>query len=162
MNDAAVTVQYAGDWPQMPAEQLWVDWARVVLAEHRPDGLLTLRLVGRAEGRDLNQRYRGRDCATNVLSFPMERPAGLPAEVPMTELGDLVICMPVVRQEAEAQGKPLVSHCAHLVIHGCLHLLGFDHEASAEAERMEAEEVRLLAGLGISDPYAVDDQAADQ
>ena len=109
------------------------------------------RIVDEAEGRALNERWRGRDHATNVLSFPAELPPG----VALPLLGDLVVCAPVVAREAAEQGKAEADHWAHLVIHGTLHLLGFDHETEAEATVMEDLERALLAGLGIGDPYAI-------
>jgi probable rRNA maturation factor len=111
---------------------------------------LTLRLVDRDESRALNLRYRGQDKPTNVLSFP----AGLPCGLDLPLLGDIVICAPLVGEEAEKQHKSLQSHWAHLVIHGVLHLLGHDHQDEKEAVDMEAIEVDLLASLGFSDPYA--------
>lgn len=111
-------------------------------------GTLTLRLVDRDEARALNHDYRGRDYAPNVLSFPAE--AGIPDE---PQLGDIIICAPVVRDEAAAQHKPLRAHWAHMVIHGTLHLLGYDHEHDADAERMEARERHILNRLGFADPY---------
>lgn len=113
---------------------------------------LSLRLVGEDEGRELNRQWRGKDYATNVLSFEA---APLPAIDEWTWIGDLVICAPVVSAEAEAQGKLLKSHYAHLTVHGLLHLLGLDHErGEADAETMEALETAALAELGIADPYA--------
>jgi len=113
---------------------------------------VTVRVVDEAESRALNRAWRGRDRATNVLSFPAGEP---PAAVPDAPLGDLVICAPVVAREAAGQRKPLRDHWAHLVVHGVLHLLGHDHEREADAALMEACEVRLLAGFGIPDPYRV-------
>jgi probable rRNA maturation factor len=110
----------------------------------RRGGELTLRITNEAESRALNHRYRGRDYATNVLSFPYQEPG---------MLGDLVLCAPVVAREAKAQGKPLRAHWAHLVIHGCLHLLGYDHEQSQAAEKMEKLEIRILRNLGFANPY---------
>jgi len=109
------------------------------------DARVTLRFVGAREGRALNARYRRRDYATNVLTFVYD------AVEPLA--GDLVLCVPVVRREAREQGKSFRAHCAHLVIHGMLHLQGYDHERAADARRMEARETRLLARLGYSDPY---------
>jgi len=112
---------------------------------------LSLRLVGAEEGQDLNRQWRGKDYATNVLSFEA---AGMPVIDGATWIGDLVICAPVVAIEAAEQGKPLKAHYAHLTIHGLLHLLGLDHERSdAEAEAMEALEIAVLASLGLPDPY---------
>lgn len=111
-----------------------------------------LRIVDEAEGAELNQAWRKRGAATNVLSFPadlLENPA-------FRVLGDLVLCAPVVRREARAQGKRQAAHWAHLVIHGTLHLLGYDHVVKTEAEAMEALECSVLAGLGFPDPYQTD------
>ena len=107
-------------------------------------------VVDADEGRDFNQRFRHRDYATNVLSFPYERLPGDRSGL----LGDLVVCAPVVAREAREQGKNARDHYAHMTIHGVLHLLGHDHENDKDAQRMEALETRILAGLGIADPYA--------
>jgi len=127
-------------------------WLAPVLDAHGRGGELTVRIVDEDESRALNHAYRGRDKPTNVLSFPCELPPGLPPEAAEI-LGDLVLCAPVVAQEAREQGKPEADHWAHMVVHGALHLLGYDHEEPAQAERMEAEERRLLAALGVPDPY---------
>src|SRR5690606_16302670 len=112
-------------------------------------------MVDAREGRALNRHYRGRDYATNVLSFPADVAEGvkLPKGVRMPLLGDLVICAPVVAREAKEQGKALNDHYAHLTVHGVLHLLGWDHEDEREAECMARLARRILAGLGIEDPY---------
>lgn len=112
---------------------------------------LCVRIVNRDESRDLNQCYRHKDYPTNVLSFPGELPAGIPE----IYLGDLVICAPVVSEEARIQHKDEMAHWAHLTIHGTLHLLGYDHIEDIQAEQMEALETRILASLGIADPYAL-------
>lgn len=113
---------------------------------------LSLRLVGAEEGLELNRQWRGKDYATNVLSFEA---VPMPAIEGRVWIGDLVICAPVVATEAEAQGKPLKSHYAHLTVHGLLHLLGLDHErGEAEAAIMEALETEVLHSLGVPDPYA--------
>lgn len=113
---------------------------------------LALRLVGADEGRALNRQWRGKDYATNVLSFEA---APLPAVDGFVWIGDLLLCVPVIASEALAQGKPLRAHYAHLTVHGLLHLLGLDHERSeADAETMEALETAVLAELGMADPYA--------
>jgi probable rRNA maturation factor len=127
-------------------------WAAAALrvARRRRDSALAIHLVAIDEGRALNLQYRERDYATNVLSFPADLPPGLR----LPQLGDLVICAPVVAREAAEQGKPLRHHYAHMTVHGVLHLLGYDHLVDAEAEQMEARERRALAGLGIPDPYA--------
>jgi probable rRNA maturation factor len=111
------------------------------------DATLTLRFVGRREGRSLNSEHRGKDYATNVLTFAY----GLDATGMLS--ADIVICMPVLRDEARSQRKTLRAHAAHLVIHGVLHAQGHDHENDADAHAMEQLETKLLAGLGISDPY---------
>jgi probable rRNA maturation factor len=113
----------------------------------RRRGAVTVRLVGMAEGRRLNENFRGKRGPTNVLAFP----AGPGAA--HAELGDLVICLPVVQREAREQGKKPLHHLAHLVIHGTLHLLGHDHDRDAAARKMEAAEVRILGRLGFPDPY---------
>ncbi|WP_408102031.1 rRNA maturation RNase YbeY [Stutzerimonas sp. VN223-3] len=131
-------------------------WCELTLRQRTADSELTIRLVDEAEGRQLNRDYRGKDYATNVLSFPADVPDG-PGGVPMLDiplLGDLVICVPVVEREATEQGKALQAHWAHLVVHGCLHLLGYDHLEDDEAEEMESLERQLLAELGHPDPYA--------
>jgi probable rRNA maturation factor len=118
-------------------------------ARRRKATEVAIRIVDADEGRALNLQYRGRDYATNVLSFPADLPPGL--NLPL--IGDLVICAPVVAREAAEQGKKPADHWAHLTIHGTLHLLGYDHIEEAEAEAMEGLETRVLAGLGIADPY---------
>lgn len=123
----------------------------------RRNGEISLRIVDADEGQSLNRRYRERDYATNVLSFPVELPPGLKSPL----LGDLVICAPVVAREAPQQGKSLRDHYAHLTIHGTLHLLGYDHEDDEDAERMESIERLVLSRLGIDDPYREDAAATD-
>ena len=114
---------------------------------------LAIRLVGTKEGRAFNHHYRGKDYATNVLSFPAELPEGLPEGVKLPLLWDLVLFAPVVALEAREQGKPLNAHYAQLTVHGVLHLLGWNHEDSREADCMEQLEREILAGLGVDDPY---------
>ncbi|HUD43030.1 MAG TPA: rRNA maturation RNase YbeY [Dokdonella sp.] len=136
--------------PQRASFERWAA-AAAAGARRRRATELSIRLVGIDEGRLLNLQYRGRDYATNVLSFPTDLPPGL--RLPL--IGDLVICAPVVAREAAEQGKAARDHYAHLTVHGVLHLLGYDHEHDADAERMEALETRVLAGFGIADPYRV-------
>ena len=126
-------------------------WCELALRQRSGDSELTIRLVDEEEGRELNRTWRHKDYPTNVLSFPTDVPDEF-LDIPL--LGDLVICVPVVEREAAEQGKPPAAHWAHLVIHGCLHLLGYDHIEDAEAEEMEALERQLLAELGHPDPYA--------
>ncbi|HET7175215.1 MAG TPA: rRNA maturation RNase YbeY [Gammaproteobacteria bacterium] len=135
--------------PEVPAEAAFRHWAEAALSGRRAEAELAIRVVSEAESAELNSHYRGKTGPTNVLSFPAQLPAGVPLPV----LGDLVICAPVVAREAREQGKSAEAHWAHLVVHGCLHLLGFNHEAEAEAEAMEAIERQILAGLGLPDPY---------
>lgn len=137
-----------------PDDAAFRRWCELALRQRTADSEMTIRLVDEAEGRELNHTYRHKDYATNVLSFPADVPDDL-LDIPL--LGDLVICVPVVEREAAEQGKPLEAHWAHLVIHGCLHLLGYDHIDDDEAEEMEALERELLAELGHPDPYADDE-----
>ncbi|MGN5592976.1 rRNA maturation RNase YbeY [Stutzerimonas nitrititolerans] len=136
---------------EAPCDEDFRRWCELALRQRSADSELTIRLVDEAEGRELNHTWRQKDYATNVLSFPADVPDEL-LDIPL--LGDLVICVPVVAREAAEQGKPLEAHWAHLVIHGCLHLLGYDHIDDAEADEMEALERQLLAELGHPDPYA--------
>lgn len=144
-------VAYATPRRGVPTPASFRRWTEAALsaARHREPAELSIRIVGAREGRALNRQYRGKDYATNVLSFPVELPRGISSPL----LGDLVICAPVVVREAREQGKPPRSHYAHLTIHGVLHLLGFDHQNERDAVRMEALETRILAALGIADPY---------
>lgn len=138
----------------VPATAELQRWCELALRQRTADSEMTIRLVDEPEGRELNHTYRHKDYATNVLSFPADVPDDL-LDIPL--LGDLVICVPVVEREATEQGKSLEAHWAHLVIHGCLHLLGYDHIEDDEAEEMEALERTLLAELGLPDPYADDE-----
>ena len=141
-------LQLATEATGLPAQADFERWAGAAL-EDEPRRGLVIRLVDEAESRQLNRDYRGRDKPTNVLSFPFEAPPGVPSE----HLGDLVICAPVVAREALEQGKSPAHHWAHMVVHGVLHLRGYDHLEPADAEAMEARERRILAGFGIPDPY---------
>ncbi|MEO8959626.1 MAG: rRNA maturation RNase YbeY [Rudaea sp.] len=135
--------------PSSTSFRRWVEAALRGAKRRQPSGL-AIRIVDTDEGRALNRDYRGKDYATNVLSFPAELPPG----VALPLIGDLAICAPVVLREAAEQGKSARDHWAHLTVHGVLHLLGYDHIADHDAEAMEALETRILAGLGIADPYA--------
>lgn len=143
-------LQQASEASDLPSEAEFRQWCALALRQRTADSELTIRLVDEAEGRELNRTWRHKDYATNVLSFPADIPDGI-LDIPL--LGDLVICAPVVAREATEQGKPLTAHWAHLVIHGCLHLLGYDHIEDAEAHEMETLERELLAELGHPDPY---------
>jgi probable rRNA maturation factor len=151
-----VAVSYALPRAGLPAAVSFRNWVAAALKGRIREADLAIRLVDAKEGQALNRHYRGKDYATNVLSFPgeLDEDIKLPAGVTMPLLGDLVICAPVVAKEAEEQGKPLAAHYAHLTVHGTLHLLGWDHEDDKEAEAMEQLEREILADLGIADPYA--------
>ena len=148
-----VAVGYATPRTGIPAAVSFRKWVAAALAGRIREADLAIRIVGSKEGRSLNHHYRGKDYATNVLSFPAELPEGLPKGVKLPLLGDLVLCAPVVAKEAAAQGKPVNAHYAHLTVHGVLHLLGWNHEDTREAECMEQLEREILAGLGLPDPY---------
>jgi len=148
-----VDIQRASEAPDQPDDDSLIRWAALALRD-KPDHELTIRLVDADESQALNSEYRHKDYPTNVLSFP----ADLPPELNIPLLGDLVICVPVVNREAAEQGKPREAHWAHMVIHGCLHLLGHDHIEDADAEAMEQLERQLLAELGIADPYLESDE----
>ena len=151
-----VAVGYAVPRAGIPAAVSFRRWVAAALAGRIREADLAVRIVGSKEGRALNHHYRGKDYATNVLSFPAELPEGLPKGVKLPMLGDLVLCAPVVAREAREQGKTLAAHYAHLTVHGTLHLLGWDHEDAREAECMEQLEREILAGLGLPDPYTDD------
>ena len=145
-----VAVGYAVPRKGLPSALSFRKWVATALAGRIREADLAIRIVDAKEGRALNRHYRGKDYATNVLSFPAELPEG----VKMPLLGDLVICAPVVAREAKEQHKPAVAHYAHLTVHGVLHLLGWDHDDDKEAEAMEQLERDILAELGLPDPYA--------
>ncbi len=135
-----------GGW--LPARRELAGWATAALGRGAARRELAVLLAGRSRSRTLNARYRGRDQATNVLSFPASAAAAR-----MGLLGELVICPAVLRAEARSQGKSPRAHWAHLVVHGVLHLAGYDHERPADAQRMERREIRVLRALGIGNPY---------
>ncbi|UHQ56425.1 MULTISPECIES: rRNA maturation RNase YbeY [Microbulbifer] len=149
MTDLHLDVQRPSRCTDLPSDGQIAEWASTALRDHRDEAELSVRIVDEAESRELNRQYRGKDKPTNVLSFP----ADLPADIAVPLLGDLVICAPVVAAEAEQQHKALPAHWAHMVVHGTLHLLGYDHIDDAEAEIMETLETRLLGELGFPDPY---------
>jgi probable rRNA maturation factor len=146
-------VQRSSASDSIPDNQQFQLWVEAALAGKPEKLTLAIRVVDEQEARRFNQEYRNKDYATNVLSFPLELPKGLPEEIRQAQLGDLLICAPVVAREAKQQCRSEVDHWAHLTIHGVLHLLGYDHEQQAEAVLMETLETEILASLGISDPY---------
>jgi probable rRNA maturation factor len=137
------SLQLASTATDIPSSAQFKSWVRAAL---RVETSLTIRIVDEEEGRQLNAAYRGRDYATNVLTFPL-------TEEPIL-MGDIVICAPVVAKEAVEQGKPLLAHYAHMTVHGVLHLHGYDHEVDAQAELMEAMEIAVMHKLGFANPYA--------
>ena len=146
-----VFVQNNAGRKSVPLTRSFERWIHAALKGRRKGRTeVNVVLFNEAAGRDINRKYRDKDYATNILSFAYEP---LPGEKSAL-LGDLVLCAPVVAREAATQGKPVRHHYAHLTIHGVLHLLGYDHETEAQAKRMEALETRLLAGIGIADPYS--------
>ena len=140
----ALVLQYAVSPRTLPTRAALARWMRAALAG---PATVTVRFVGEHEGRRLNAQFRGRDYATNVLTFVYDQGSPL--------AGDLVLCAPVLRREAREQGKELADHVAHLVVHGMLHLQGFDHDDARSARAMERRETAILASLGVPDPYAV-------
>nr|WP_298250980.1 rRNA maturation RNase YbeY [uncultured Halomonas sp.] len=160
MNQPQVDRQVAIDADTLPTQAELEGWVGKVLAHHDEERHeLTVRLVDAPESQALNRDYRDRDKPTNVLSFPFENPPG----VTLPLLGDLVICHPVVVAEAAEQDKPLGDHYAHMVVHGTLHLLGYDHLEEDEADVMETLEREILTEFGITDPYrtASEDERTD-
>ena len=133
----------------LPTTEQIEQWATAAVQPQSDEVEMTVRIVDEAESHELNLNYRGKDRPTNVLSFPFE----CPDEVELPLLGDLVICRQVVEREAQEQDKPLMAHWAHMVVHGSLHLLGYDHIEDDEAEEMESLETQIMTGLGFADPY---------
>lgn len=142
-----VELQNASSANFLPAPDQLRRWVEAALRRERAE--IVIRVVDSEEGAELNEQYRHKPGPTNVLSFPFEPPPGVATDI----LGDLVICAPVVEQEAAEQGKPLMAHWAHLVVHGVLHLQGFDHVEENEALTMESEEIAILNELGFANPY---------
>jgi probable rRNA maturation factor len=154
-----VDVFRACDDDTIPAADTVKNWIALAAnaAGHSRDVEVSVRIVDADESRALNQEYRGKDTPTNVLSFPAGRIEGLPDEVPV-QLGDIVVCASVVRDEAAEQDKNVADHWAHMLVHGTLHLMGYDHETDAEAAEMEALETQLLMNSGLKDPYLASGQ----
>lgn len=142
MPKLAMSVQLATESSGLPSEQQFRKWARATL---RVDTEATLRIVDEEEGRELNRDYRGKDYATNVLTFPLTEEPWL--------IGDIILCAPVVAREAQEQGLTLEAHYAHLTVHGILHMHGYDHIEEAQAELMESLESAIMIKLGFADPY---------
>jgi len=142
-----VELQNASAAPDLPSEAQLSQWARA--ATRRDKAEIVIRVADEEESAELNRQYRGKAGPTNVLSFPFEAPPGMATDI----LGDLLICAPVVAREAQAQGKSLQAHWAHMVVHGVLHLQGYDHLFEDEAMVMETEEIAILGGLGFPNPY---------
>jgi probable rRNA maturation factor len=147
----AITVTYATRKPWVPSRKHISRWVRTTLGLRRGAWDLSVHVVGRAASHRFNRRFRRRNKPTNVLSFP----ATLRRVDGRRQLGDLIVCAPVVATEARAQRKSRAAHWAHMIVHGTLHLAGYDHEQRAAAARMERRERRILAALGFPDPYEV-------
>jgi probable rRNA maturation factor len=145
-----LAIQRASALKSIPSDRLLKRWVQAALAEIAQPCALTLRIVNAAEGRNLNSAFRGKDYATNVLTFVYHE-----KKSPML-MGDIVLCAPVVAREAKAQQKKIADHYAHLAVHGVLHLAGYDHMKPRDAKKMEALEVAILAGFKIDDPYRDD------
>ena len=144
MPNLNIYTQYASKHANLPSKQQFSKWAKAAI---NVDTEVTIRVVDEQEGRELNSMYRGKDYATNVLTFPLTETPHL--------MGDIIICAPVVESEAQFQHKSLEAHYAHLTVHGILHLHGYDHEIEAQAELMESLEISILAKLGYANPYLV-------
>lgn len=170
MNKLNLSIQYADsthDWQSILPRPLLRRWVKIALQQ---DARLTLRFVDEAQGRELNHTYRGKDYATNVLTFayndsdefddlPEEVRAQLAEQMERVIEADIIVCGAVLAREAKEQNKTILAHAAHLVVHGVLHAQGFDHMDDDEAEMMESLETQILARLGFENPYAVADGA---
>lgn len=150
MNSIILDLQIVSEnHDNLPSEAQINQWLNIILPPFMPNAELTIRIVDKAESQQLNHTYRQKNKPTNVLSFPFESPVEM--ETPL--LGDLIICKQIIEQEAQEQHKSLISHWAHMIVHGCLHLLGYDHIDDDEAEEMESLEIEIMAELGFSNPY---------
>nr|WP_211842022.1 rRNA maturation RNase YbeY [Pseudoalteromonas sp. NEC-BIFX-2020_015] len=145
-------LQIACEFDNLPTLEQFALWANKALSQYRDESELSIVIADEAQSQQLNNDYRGKDKPTNVLSFEFEAPPGI--DIPL--VGDLIICPAIVLAEAIEQEKTFHDHFAHMVIHGCLHLLGFDHIKDEDANEMESIEKQLLADLGIADPYRDD------
>lgn len=144
-----VDIQLACGVKSLPTVDQFEHWAKAAVGRSDHDMEVVVRIVDKQESAKLNKAYRHREGPTNVLSFRFE----IPVDIPLNLLGDLIICAPVVEQEAAEQNKSFEAHCAHMVVHGILHLLGFDHTQPQEILEMETEEIKILEDLGFSNPY---------
>ena len=147
--DLQLAVENEGGLPSQEDFQMWLD---KTIPLFQPQAEVTIRIVDIEESQQLNHEYRGKDKPTNVLSFPFEVPPGIEMDL----LGDLIICRQVVELEAKEQDKNATAHWAHMVVHGCLHLLGYDHIEDQEAEEMESLETEIMKSMGYSDPYIIE------
>lgn len=152
MNYIDLQIATSAAHPESEQFQRWVDAALESFENNDEDSEILIRLVDDAESAELNQQYRHKSGPTNILSFPFEVPDGMEMDL----LGDLVICAPLIAQEAEQQNKSAEHHWAHITVHGVLHLLGYDHVEEQDAEEMEAREIEILRRLGIANPYMED------
>lgn len=150
-----IDLQLANTEPAPFDENLIIQWAQLPLLEHMPSAELTLRLVDKEEIKQLNHVYRKQDKATNVLAFPSTIPDNIELEYPL--LGDVIVCPAVLSEESVEQGRSLEAHWAHIVIHGVLHLLGYDHIEESDTKIMQELEIKLLAKLGFANPYQTED-----
>lgn len=155
-----IDLQHACDEPIPVSDKLLINWAKLALQEHRESGELTLRLVNTEEITHLNHTYRHQTKATNVLAFPSTLPDNIELDYPL--LGDVIVCPAILHKESLESNKPLQDHWAHIIIHGVLHLLGFDHIKTSEAKIMQALEIKLLAKLGITNPYLIEGDHIEQ
>ncbi len=144
-----IVVQVVSNCLSIPAKNDFIDWANAAIDNQSLERELTIRIVDEEEGKSLNKDWRQKEYATNILSFPM----GDTVNEEMNILGDIVICAPVVLREAQEQNKPVQAHWAHLVIHGVLHLQGYNHQNDDEASEMETKEITLLGNFGYANPY---------
>ncbi len=149
---AKVEIQYASSDDEVPPPSQFQCWVEAALLTENKDAEVCIRVVGTDESQQLNQTYRQKSYPTNVLSFPSD----LPCDIDLPLLGDLAICAPVVRKEATVQKKSLEAHWAHMVVHGTLHLQGFDHMDDGDADIMEAMETKILTALNYPPPYEFD------
>lgn len=146
-----VEIQAVYSSPEQPNAVQIQRWVNTALAEIKHDTEIVVRIVDELESAELNQQYRHKQGATNILSFPIEVPEGVEMDVDL--LGDLVVCAPVLAKEAKLQHKEIADHWAHIIVHGVLHLLGYDHLVETDAEEMERKECALLQQLNIKNPY---------